>query len=210
MATARKKRNPELTSEQILTAATQEFGERGFGGARVDNIAARAGANKRMIYHYYGNKKQLFLAVLEAAYAEIRSHERELDLDHLEPIEAVRKLVAYTFTYFLEHPEFIRLLNNENLYDAVHIKSSKKIPKMHSPLVGQIEGVLARGQEAGIFRNGVDPVQLYISVAAVGYFYLSNASTLGTIFGRDLKTKKALKERLDHIEGVILGYLRKE
>jgi AcrR family transcriptional regulator len=201
-------RNPERTSEQILKAATEEFTEHGFAGARVDAIAARAGINKRMLYHYYGNKDDLFLAVMENAYAEIRSHEHELELDRLDPVAAVRELVNYTFNYFVDKPSFIRLLNTENLHEARHIKRSKRIPEMHSPLIVQIERVLARGAAAGVFRTDVDPVQLYISIASLGYFYLSNIHTLATIFDKDLHAPRALADRLAHIEDVVIGYLR--
>ena len=201
-------RNPERTARKILDAATAEFSDKGLGGARVDMIAERAKTNKRMLYHYFGNKEDLFLAVLEHAYMEIRIHERDLHLDEFPAEEAVRKLASYTFNYFVENPEFIRLLNSENLYDAKHIKKSKKIRDMHSPLVEQIGQVLERGAREGVFRDDVDAVQFYISIASLGYFYLSNASTLGTIFSKDLRTKSALKKRLAHIEDMILGYLR--
>jgi AcrR family transcriptional regulator len=201
-------RNPERTSEQILNAATEEFTEHGFAGARVDAIAARAGINKRMLYHYYGNKDDLFLAVMENAYAEIRSHEHELELDRLDPVAAVRELINYTFNYFVDKPSFIRLLNTENLHEARHIKRSKRIPEMHSPLIVQIERVLARGAAAGVFRTDVDPVQLYISIASLGYFYLSNIHTLETIFDKDLHAPRALADRLAHTEDVVIGYLR--
>jgi AcrR family transcriptional regulator len=201
-------RNPERTSEQILNAATEEFTEHGFAGARVDAIAARAGINKRMLYHYYGNKDDLFLAVMENAYAEIRSHEHELELDRLDPVAAVRELINYTFNYFVDKPSFIRLLNTENLHEARHIKRSKRIPEMHSPLIVQIERVLERGAAAGVFRADVDPVQLYISIASLGYFYLSNIHTLETIFDKDLHAPRALADRLAHTEDVVIGYLR--
>jgi AcrR family transcriptional regulator len=201
-------RNPERTAKRILDAATIEFSEKGLGGARVDTIAERSKSNKRMLYHYFGNKEDLFLAVMEQAYMEIRIHERDLNLDDLPAADAVRKLVDYTFNYFLEHPEFIRLLNSENLYGARHIKKSDKIREMHSPLVDQISQVLERGVSEGVFRRDVDPVQFYISIASLGYFYLSNANTLGTIFGKDLREKEALSARLSHIEDMVLGYLR--
>jgi AcrR family transcriptional regulator len=201
-------RNPERTAKRILDAATAEFSEKGLGGARVDTIAERSKSNKRMLYHYFGNKEDLFLAVMEQAYMEIRIHERDLNLDNLPPTEAVKKLVGYTFNYFLEHPEFIRLLNTENLYGARHIKKSDTIRELHSPLVDQISQVLARGVEEKVFRDDVDPVQFYISIASLGYFYLSNTSTLGEIFGKDLRKKSALKARMSHIEDMVLGYLR--
>ncbi|MCP3867446.1 MAG: TetR/AcrR family transcriptional regulator [Gammaproteobacteria bacterium] len=202
------KRNPELTRERILEAATDEFAEKGFGSARVDAIALKAGANKRMLYHYYGNKEDLFVAVLEHAYQGIRNHEQALDLESLDPDSAMRELIRFTFGYFVDHPEFIRLLNNENLYGASHIKRSRRVLAMHTPLVDQLRQVLQQGEGSGVFRPGVDPIQLYITVAGLGYFYLSNAATLGTIFGVDLTEEEALKMRLVHITEVILGYLQ--
>lgn len=205
---AKVTRNPERTARQILEAATIEFSEKGLSGARVDTIAERANINKRMLYHYYGNKEGLFIAVMEQAYSEIRSHERELNLEHIPPMEAARKLAQYTFDYFIEHPEFIRLLNSENLFGARHIKKSKKIRDMHSPLIEQIDKVLKRGVTEGVFRDDVDPVHFYITVASLGYFYLSNAATLSEIFGRDLRTEAALDSRREHIESVVTGFLR--
>ncbi len=202
------KRNPEQTKEQILQAAFGEFAANGLEGARVDTIAERAQANKRMIYHYFENKEGLFQAVLERAYEEIRSREQELDMDERDPEDAIRELVVFTFNYFFERPEFIRLLNNENLYGAEHIRMSERIPELHSPFVDQLKSVLARGAQSGVFRTDVDPTQLYISIAGLCYFYFSNASTLGTIFGRDLLTPGARAERLKHVTDVVVGYLR--
>lgn len=202
------RRKPEETKRLILAAATAEFARHGLGGARVDAIAERAGANKRMLYHYFGSKDELYLAVLENAYGEIRLHESELDLQNLSPSDAARELVSYTFRYFIDHPEFISLLNDENLYGAEHIKRSKKVKDMHSPLVDRLRELLARGQQSGEFRDDVDPIQLYVTIASLGYFYLSNVATLSTIFDRDLTTGAALDERLNHAVEVVLGYLK--
>ncbi len=205
---ATNKRNPEKTAKDILDAATAEFSENGFGSARIDAIAERAKSNKRMIYHYYGSKDDLFLSVLENAYAKIRQHEAKLNLEHLSPTEAIKKLIQFTFNYFLENPEFIRLLNSENLFGAVHLKQSSKILDMHTPLVSKLDSVLIEGASTGEFRRDVKAVQLYISIAALGYFYLSNSSTLEAIFNTNLKSKNALNNRALHIEDVVLGYLR--
>jgi AcrR family transcriptional regulator len=201
------KRKPEQTYERILNAAAFEFADKGLSGARVDAIAERAGANKRMLYHYFGNKEALYLAVMEQAYESIRTAEQDLELESREPVEAIRELVRFTFNYFVEHPEFMRLLNNENLYNACYIRRSTKIQALHFPLVGYIGEVLQRGERQGIFRAGVDPVQLYISIAGLGYFYLSNVATLETIFDRDLHGEQALKTRLDHITDIIVDFL---
>ena len=204
-----KKRDPDRTSRTILNAAIEEFTEVGLGGARVDRIAEKAGVNKRMLYHYFGNKDDLFLAALEEIYVRIRNAEHALDLEHASPDEAIRKLVTFTWNYFIENPSFISVLNNENLHKAEHLKRSFKIKTLHSPFIEMIDGVLRTGVEEGVFRDDADAVQLYISIASLGYFYLSNAHTLSTIFDRDLMADDALAERLTHITEVVLGYLRK-
>ena len=202
-------RDPERTRQKILAAATEEFARHGLGGARVDRIAARAGANKRMLYYYFRHKDNLFLASLERCYADIRAAERSLDLDHLEPRKALQRLVEFTWNYYLRHPEFLTLLNSENLHRARHLKRSRDIAAMHSPLIALLRDLLLRGERAGTFRKGVDPVQLYISIAALGYFYLSNRHTLSTIFERDLLAPKSKAERLKHMSELVLGYLGK-
>ena len=202
-------RDAEQTRARILAAAKAEFARVGLGGARVDSIAALAGANKRMLYYYFGNKDDLFRAVLEATYEHIRESEKALHLDDLDPPEAIRRLVAFTWNYYLEHPEFLSLLNSENLHRAEHLKQSTTVRRMHSPFVAMIHHILERGQGAGDFRDGVDAVQLYISIAGLSYFYLANNHTLSAIFGRDLKAKKARDARLAHMTEFVLGYLRK-
>jgi len=202
------KRNPKQTRQHILEAALGEFAAQGYGGARVDAIAEKAGANKRMLYHYFGSKDDLYLAVLERTYEHIRSHESDMDLEAMDPKEAMAELVRFTFQYFVSHPEFIRILNDENLYEAQHLKRSERITAMHSPLIEAVRSTLERGAEQGVFRNGVDPVQLYITIAGLGYFYLSNSATLGAIFNENLRTRSALAQRLEHVVDVVLGYLR--
>jgi AcrR family transcriptional regulator len=191
-------RDPERTRQKILAAATEEFARHGLGGARVDRIAARAGTNKRMLYYYFRDKDNLFLAALEGCYAHIRAAERALDLEHLAPQAALARLVQFTWQYFLEHPEFMTLLNSENLHKGRHVRRSRRVPQLHSPLVETLRAILRRGEREGVFRRGVDPVQLYISIAGEGYFYLSNRYTLSQIFKRDLMQKRALAERARH------------
>ena len=200
-------RDADRTQQAILRTAMDEFSHAGLGGARVDRIAERAGVNKRLIYYYFGSKEGLFLAALETTYADIREAERALRLESLGPPEAVRRLVEFTWHHYLKHPEFLMLLNSENLHRARHLKQSKRVREMNSPLVQLLGDLLERGRRDGVFRGGVDPVHLYISIAGLAYFYLSNNSTLSTIFGRDLMTPKALSERLSHITEVVMGYL---
>jgi AcrR family transcriptional regulator len=202
-------RDPEKTRKNILEAATAEFARHGIGGARVDRIAERAGANKRMLYYYFGSKEALFLAVLEDAYERIRKAERALDLEHADPREALKRLVEFTWRYSLEHPEFQSLLGSENLHRGRHLGRSRRVRQLHSPLVETLRDVLRRGEKLGLFRRGIDPVQLYISIAAEGYFYLSNRYTLSRIFARDLMAPRALAARERHVRDMVLSAVRR-
>jgi TetR/AcrR family transcriptional regulator len=205
---ARRARNPELTRRDILVAAREEFVEYGLDGARVDRIAERANANKRLLYHYFGNKEALYAAVLLDAYREIRAGEQRLHLGELPPREAMRKLVGFTFDHFRSNPWFIRLLATENIRRASFVSRIREIRQLHSPIVAQLREVLAAGQRAGDFRKGVDPVHLYISIAGLSYFYFSNIYTLSVVFAVPLRSKAQMAARRAHAEEVILGYLR--
>jgi AcrR family transcriptional regulator len=202
-------RDPARTRSKILDAATVEFARYGLGGARVDRIAERAGANKRMLYYYFGSKEALFLAALEESYAHIRNAERQLDLEHRDPREALKRLVEFTWRYYLEHPEFMTLLNSENLHKGRHVQRSQRVRQLHSPLVETLRAILRRGERQRLFRPGVDPVQLYISIAGEGYFYLSNRYTLSRIFDRDLMAPRALAGRARHITQTILNSVKR-
>jgi TetR/AcrR family transcriptional regulator len=202
-----KVRDPERTSAAILAAAVEEFSAKGYSGARVDAIAERAGINKRMLYHYFGDKDALYVAVLEGAYTKIRFAERALQLSDRDPEEAIRELVRFTWNYFLENPEFLSLLGSENLHHAKFLKRSARIFDLHSPLVSVISDVLERGVRAGKFRRGIDPVQLYVTIASLGFFYLSNKWTLSTIFRRDLMRPEELEAWGMHITDVVLSFV---
>ncbi len=211
MATSKKhvsRRNPDRTRAAILVAAQHEFATKGLSGARVDAIAGRARANKRMIYHYFGNKDGLYLAALERVYEDLRGTERTLDLAHLEPAAAIERLVEFTFDYSRSHPELISLINNENLHGARYLRKSKKVRQLHSPFVRLIDDILRRGEATGVFRPGLDAVDLYITIAAVGYFYLSNNRTLSAIFGRNLLSAAACRRRKKHNVDLILHAIR--
>ena len=197
----------QRTRADLVATARTVFIERGFHGASLDEIAERAGYSKGAVYSNFTGKDDLFLAVLESVYADIRQAEQALHLDEIEPVEAIRRLVSFTWHYYLDHPEFITLLNSENLHKAAHLKRSQRIQEMNSPLVQLLDKVLERGRREQLFRDGVDPVQLYISVASLCYFYLSNNHTLSAVFGRDLHAPKAMAQRLSHITELVLGYL---
>lgn len=199
-----KTRDPEATRARILAAAKLEFAKNGLGGARVDIIAERAQANKRMLYHYFGNKEALFRITLEVAYGDIRAAEAQLELERDEPMTALKRLVHFTWQYYLDNPEFITLVNSENLHKARHIKSSERMRDMSRPFVARMKALLERGVAADLFRQGLDPVQVNITIAAIGYYYLTNRFTGSIVFERDLMTDKALAERLDFNTKTIL------
>ena len=189
-------RDADATKGRILEAAKQEFAKLGLGGARVDEIALQAQANKRMIYHYFGSKEELFTVVLEEAYIDIRTAEQKLELEHLPAAEALRKLVTFTWQYYLDNPEFIRLVNSENLHQARHIKESKRLQEVSRRFTGMVADILKRGEQEGVFRPGIDPVQLNITIAAIGYYYLTNRFTGSFLFEKDFMSADALKARL--------------
>lgn len=201
-------RDAEATRRRILQAARAEFARHGLGGARIERMAKAARTNKRMLYYYFGNKEGLFLAALEAAYDDIRAAERKLNLEALKPLEAIERLARFTWDYFVTHPEFMMLLNSENLHKARHLKQSKQIHAMNSPLIATVGKILRRGEQEGTVRPGVDPLQLYVSIAALAYFYLSNASTLSVTFGRDVLSKSEMKQRIEHIVELVTAGLR--
>ena len=197
-------RDADATKARILDAAKKEFARLGLGGARVDQIAEEAQANKRMIYHYFGSKEDLFQYVLEEAYLDIRNAEQELRLAHLSPREALVKLVTFTWTYDLENPEFIRLVNSANLHGGRHIEGSERLRTASRRFTQMVRDILDRGVADGVFRPGVDPVQLNITIAAIGYYYLTNRFTGAILFERDFVGKEALEERLKfNIETVL-------
>ena len=205
-----RQRDADRSRQTLLAAARDEFAEHGLGGARVDRIAERAGLDKRLIYHYFESKDSLFLAVLEDTYRNIRQAEQRLHLVDLPPAEAVRRLTEFTWNYYLEHPEFLTLLNSENLHRGRHLEQSQRARELNSPLIQTLADILERGRADGVFRGGIDPMQLYISIAGLSYFYLSNNHTLSAIFGRNLLSPKARNERLSHICDVILGYVLRD
>jgi len=200
-------RQPQSTREKILSAARKEFAERGLEGGRVDRIAERSGANKRMIYHYFENKDGLYKTVLEDIYTELRAHEASLNLEKHSPIEAINLLVEHTFWYFHSNIDAVRLLNDENLHYAKHVESSKTIASLRVTLLDTISEALSRGAAAGLFRQNIDPAHFYITVASVCYFPISNGATLKAFLGVDIDSKDDLLLRLDYAKRAALGSL---
>lgn len=208
--TQQRRRNPVETRRALLDASITEFAQNGLAGARVDAIARRAGVNKQLVYHYYGSKDELFTASLEEVYRQIRSQERELELHALPPLAAMERLVGFSFDYLAGHPEFIALLNDENRMRSAHLKGSRELVDMHSPLVDVIDRVLKRGVEEGVFHDRFGPVNLYISIASLSYFFFSNNPTLSAIFNRDMSSPTEVARRRKHVIDFVLHGLRRD
>lgn len=204
-----RSRDAEATQKRILAAAKREFARLGLGGARVDDIADKADANKRMIYHYFGSKEDLFKKVLEDAYQDIREAEAKLDLAGLPAEEALEKLVRFTWKYYCDHPEFLTLVNSENLHKARHLKTSTNIEAINRPLHGMVQDILDRGVREGVFRTGIDEMQLNVTIAAVSYYYFTNRFTGAVLYKRDFMTPEALRARIDFNVDTIMRLVRK-
>ncbi|MEP7115807.1 MAG: TetR/AcrR family transcriptional regulator [Ilumatobacteraceae bacterium] len=195
------------TREMILDGALVEFAEKGFDGARIDEIALRAGVNKNLLYHHYGSKDGLFGALLERTYETIRRRQNDLHLRGLDPREGMRKLVIFTGRVWVQHPEFLRLLQSENLNGGRHVRASAKVQQIYNPLLETVSELIARGARTGEFRKGVDPIDLYISISALTAHYISNHHTFEAIFGQRLMTPARIKQRLEHAADMVEGYL---
>lgn len=201
--------DPERTRADIIEVATREFADKGLAGARIDLIAEAMRTSKRMIYYYFGSKEGLYLAVLENAYSRMRGIEAELHLEDLPPEDALRKLVGHTVDYQLAHPEFIRLVMNENMHRGEYLQQSKVIQQLNVPAIQGLRQVLERGQQAGVFRGGIDPVDLHASISALSVFNVANRHTFSLIFKRDLDSHAALTARRDSIVEMIVRFVRK-
>jgi AcrR family transcriptional regulator len=202
-----RQRDAERTRMEILEIATHEFADQGFAGARVDEIASQTRTTKRMIYYYFGSKEQLFVEVLERAYATIRAAEQTIDVDHLDPAAAIRRLAELTFDHHESHPDFIRLVSIENIHRAEHIAGRDDFAGQNSPVIELIEKILARGRRQGTFRREVDPVDLHMMISAFCVFRVANRHTFGAIFDRDL-TDPTLRDRYRKMVGdMVVEYL---
>jgi TetR/AcrR family transcriptional regulator len=196
------------TKQRILDVATQQFSAKGYDGARIDDIMRLSKVSKNLIYHYFGSKEKLFIAVLELAYRGMHEYQMTWPLEVSSPIDGIRKLVQSTFKYWRESPEFIGLLNSENFHKGRHLRKSKLSKAGYAGLLNNISNLLKQGEKSGDFRSDVDPVELYISISALAYHYLSNRYTLSYLLDRKLSTEDEMRARVIHIEDLTLGYLR--
>jgi AcrR family transcriptional regulator len=207
VAVAPRKWAPERRRTELLQSARLEFSEFGLGGARVDRIAARTNTNKAMLYQYFGSKEKLYVAVLEDVYAEIRRAEAEIDFDSMEPKAAIERLIDFTFNYYVEHPEFVRILGVENQHGAAYLKKAPNIGALNVSIIQTLERILVRGCKSGVFRSGIDPTGLYICISALGFTYVTNRHTLEIVFGRPLMEPAALESHSQTMRAMVLGFV---
>ena len=200
--------DPDGTKRNIIDVATEEFAGKGFSGARVDDIAARTKTSKRMIYYYFGGKEGLYIAVLEEAYRNIRSVEATLDLEHQPPEKALRTLVGFTFDYQNAHPEFVRLVMNENILNGAYLARSKAIQRLNITVIAPWRACWCAARR-GPFRRDVDPIDLHMSISALCIFNVANRATFSTIFKRDMASPRALTARRAQVVDLVARYVRR-
>ncbi len=198
----------EASRAALLRAGRAAFARSGLAGARVAAITADAGVSKQLLYHHFGSKDGLYQAVLESVYAELRAFEQDLSVSGLPPDAALLRLAGFSFDYLARTPDFIALLNDENGHGGLHVRQSRGMGALHSPLVASIGAALDEGVTTGCIRPGIDPVQLYISIAALGYFYFSNARTLSGIFGQDFTKPRQVAARRAHVIAFVRGAIQ--
>ena len=206
-AAMRKPKAPELNRARILAAAIAEFASRGFKGASMDAIAARTDTTRALINYYFGSKEKLYLAVLECVYAEIREAENKLDLDHLPPKDAIRRIVEFTYDYYVEHEYFVRLVVAENQARGNHMKRFPSLRSVNRPIIDRLGRVIVRGQAEGSFRHDVDPVDVHMSIAALGMFNVTNQYTFGTLFQREMGGRGDVAHRRQMVSEIVLCWL---
>jgi AcrR family transcriptional regulator len=187
--------DPARTMAEILAVATHEFADKGLTGARIDAIAAATRTSKRMIYYYFGSKEGLYLAVLEDAYRSVRSTEGELHLEDLPPMLALRRLVEFTFDHHQGKQDFVRLVMSENIQRGQYLAQSKSMRQVNEAAIDTIAKLYQRGVAEGVFRAGLDPLDIHASISALSFFNVSNQYTFGLIFERDVQEAKALIQR---------------
>ncbi|MEU1623053.1 TetR/AcrR family transcriptional regulator [Streptomyces sp. NPDC005722] len=200
-------RDAARTQTEILDVATEEFARAGYAGARVDEIAARTRTTKRMIYYYFGGKEQLFTAVLERAYSVIRQAEQDLDVDHLDPVAAIRRLAELTFDHHEAHPDFIRLVSIENIHEAEHMAASEQLSALSSPAIDVLRRILAAGRRSGVFAADIDAVDLHAMISSFCFFRVANRHTFGALFDRDLVAADRREHYRTMLGDMVVAYL---
>jgi AcrR family transcriptional regulator len=206
-AAPERTRDRDRTRAEILAVATEEFSEHGYSGARVDEIAERTRTTKRMLYYYFESKEGLYAEVLKTAYAEIRGKEQAIDVEHLDPVAAIRRVAELTFDHHEAHPDFIRLVAIENIHRAEHLAELPDLAELGSPALDVIDTILTRGRAAGIFTRDVDALDVHMIISSFCVFRIANRHTFGTLFGRDLVAADLRDHYRRMIGDLVVGYL---
>jgi AcrR family transcriptional regulator len=203
----RKPKAPEANRSRILAAAVAEFASRGFKGASMDDVAARTDTTRALINYYFGSKEKLYREVLERVYAEIRDAEQQIDFAHLPPVEAIKRIVEFTYNYYVTHEDFVRLVVAENQARGRHMRKSAAMRKLNRPIIEALGGVLSRGQAQGIFRNDIDPIDVHMAIAALGMFNVTNQFTFGAIFQRPMGANGDVARRRRMVVDIVVSWL---
>jgi TetR/AcrR family transcriptional regulator, upper aerobic nicotinate degradation pathway regulator len=198
-------RDSAQTRARILRAARNEFMRHGYSGARIERISRAGRSSDRMIYYYFASKETLYLAVLESVYTELGDAESALAIDPTQPLEALEALIEFTWRYYLEHPEFVALLSNENLMRGLHITKSVKVKQLSRPVLDILGTILVEGTRQKLFRRDLDVKKVYLTLAALGYFYLSNRYTLSSFLGTDLMQPGECEAWLAEVKRVMMA-----
>jgi len=204
----RKPKQPDANRARIIAAALKEFAARGIKGASMDSIAARTRTTRAMINYYFGGKEKLYLEVLEHVYRGIREAESRLELDHLPPVDAIRRIVGHTFDYYVTHQGFVSLVAAENQAKGRYLRKSRAMRSFNLSIIDTLARVIARGQGEGSFRPDLDAVEVHGAISALGFFNVANQYTFGAIFRRDLGSKGDVGSRRALVTEIILSYLR--
>ena len=199
--------DPEGTRQNIIEIASEEFALNGLAGARIDEIAARTRTSKRMIYYYFGDKDGLYLSALENAYHTVREGEGQLDIEHLSPLEALKRLVEFTFDHHRQHESFIRMVMIENIHHGEYLDRSKTIRQLNVTAIDHIKKLYARGVKEGVFRKNLDPIELHWQISALCFFNVSNRATFSKIFGRDFGAADAQAALRRNVVDMIVRYV---
>ncbi|MGB8178649.1 MAG: TetR/AcrR family transcriptional regulator [Acidimicrobiales bacterium] len=203
----RRSRDPERTKEEILVVSTQEFAERGFAGARVDEIANQTRTTKRMIYYYFGSKERLYTAALQRAYENIRVVESNVEVEHLDAVSALRKLAQLTFDRHEANPNFSRLISQENVQRAQFVIKANGFPGIERPIVQMLESVLERGRADGVFVRDIDALDVHMLISSFCFFRINNRFTFAASFGRNLVDPSRRDMYREMIGDVVVDYL---
>ncbi|HWJ70757.1 MAG TPA: TetR/AcrR family transcriptional regulator [Sphingobium sp.] len=195
----------EQAINEIVDIATLEFVEKGLAGARIDEIAGHS--TKRKIYYYFEGKDELYRAVLERAYRRVRESEGGVDIAQGTAVEALRRLIDHDVRYHSQHPELVRLVMNENIHRAEHLKQIENLPERNQRVIELLRQIIERGEAEGSFRKGISPVDLHMNISALSFYNVSNQFTFAHNFGIDMTSPEAIERRAKQVADIILAWV---